>query len=113
MALVRPQPTRIKTAGLFIIDGQPIVFQGPDGLPEIPPIAVLMPRTRRWRKVKPCGTIAAWRRHQRRGEPIDDKCRAARSRWLRRQRARARRARRDTPKRKPAGSACTDARRPA
>jgi len=96
MALVRPQPTRIRTVGLFIIDGQPIVYQAPDGLPEIPPIAALMPRTRRWRKekVKPCGTLAAWRRHQRRGEDICPKCRAARSRWLRRQRARARRARR-------------------
>jgi hypothetical protein len=112
MALVRPQPTRIQTTGLFIIDGGISTLQAGDGLPEIPPISELMPRTRRWRKVKPCGTIAAWRRHQRRGEPIDDRCRAARTRWLRRQRARARRARRHD-KRKPAGSACTDARRPA
>lgn len=25
--------------------------------------------------VRPCGTLAAYRRHQRRGEPIDDLCR--------------------------------------
>lgn len=29
------------------------------------------------RKLAPCGTYAAYRRHQRRGEPIDDACRDA------------------------------------
>ena len=52
------------------------------GPPEIPPIAELMPTTRRWRKVKPCGTGAAYRRHLRHGmkyAAIDDKCK----RWHR------------------------------
>jgi hypothetical protein len=31
----------------------------------------------RWRDVKPCGTTAAYRRHARRGEPIDEACRQA------------------------------------
>lgn len=43
-------------------------------LPHIPPVADLMPSTRRWRKVRPCGTAAAYRRHWRRGEPVDGKC---------------------------------------
>lgn len=88
MALIKT--TRIlnstATGGLFIIDGQPIGWD--PGLPEIPPIAQLMPRTRRWRNVKPCGTLAAWRRHQRRGEPQDAACLARRARWLRQQRRR-------------------------
>jgi hypothetical protein len=68
MALIRyPQ--------IVIIDGQPVDTR----LPLIPPVAQLMPRTQRWRKVKPCGTAAAWRRHQRRGETMDDRCR----RWRR------------------------------
>jgi hypothetical protein len=29
------------------------------------------------RTPKPCGTMAAYRRHQRHGEPIDDACREA------------------------------------
>jgi hypothetical protein len=67
-------------------DGQVIALDSdgnPDwaGLPLIPPIADLFPTTRRWRKVKPCGTAAAWRRHQRRKTPICDKCRAWRKRW--------------------------------
>lgn len=72
MALV--QPTRIlQTGGLYVIDG----------LPAIPEVAELFPSTRRWHagKLKPCGTPAAWRRHQRRGEPLDDRCRKARARF--------------------------------
>lgn len=42
---------------------------------EIPPVAVLFPSTRRWRKVKGCGTAAAYRRHLRRKEPMDADCR--------------------------------------
>lgn len=53
---------------------------------EIPPVAALFPSTRRWRKVKPCGTGAARRRHQRRGEPQDEACR----RWHRADMARRR-----------------------
>lgn len=29
------------------------------------------------RALKPCGTVAAYKRHQRKGEPIDDACAAA------------------------------------
>ena len=47
----------------------------------IPDIGEMFPGTRRWRKVKPCGSAAAWRRHQRRGEPQDDRCRAWRATW--------------------------------
>jgi hypothetical protein len=47
----------------------------------IPDIGELFPSTRRWRKVKPCGSGAAWRRHQRRGEPQDQACLAWRSNW--------------------------------
>lgn len=76
MALIRyPQ--------IVIIDGQPITT----GLPYIPPIAELMPSTRRWRKVKPCGTGAAWRRHQRRKEPQDERCRAWHAADMRKRRA--------------------------
>ena len=60
---------------IVIIDGQEVTT----GLPLIPPVADLLPTTRRWRKVKPCGTAAAWRRHQRRREPICARCR----RWRR------------------------------
>lgn len=38
--------------------------------------------------VKPCGTYAAYQRHHRRREPIDQECRAAASTARRRQRAR-------------------------
>lgn len=72
MALVKP--TRIlQTGGLVIIDG----------LPLIPEIAELFPTTRRWHaeKLRPCGTLAAWRRHQRRHEPIDAACRRERARF--------------------------------
>jgi hypothetical protein len=72
MALV--QPTRIlQTGGLVIIDG----------LPAIPEIGELFPLTRRWHahKLRPCGGPAAWRRHQRRREPICDDCRAWRAGW--------------------------------
>lgn len=46
-------------------------------LPEIPPVAELFPSTRRWHRnrLKPCGTPAARRRHQRRGEKLDEDCR--------------------------------------
>jgi len=37
-------------------------------------------RPRGARPLRPCGTLAAYRRHLRRGEPIDDACRAAHSR---------------------------------
>lgn len=42
----------------------------------IPDVGELFPRTRRRRAslLKPCGTAAAWRRHQRRGEPQDELC---------------------------------------
>lgn len=43
---------------------------------EIPPVAALFPATRRWRKVKPHGTGAAYRRHYRRREPMCPPCRA-------------------------------------
>lgn len=43
---------------------------------EIPDIGALLPKTRRRRVVKPCGTGAARRRHFRRNEPQDDLCRA-------------------------------------
>lgn len=33
-----------------------------------------------WSDVKPCGTLAALRRHYRRGEPVDEACREAQSR---------------------------------
>ena len=72
MALV--QPTRIlQTGGLVVIDG----------LPLIPEIATLFPATRRWHaeKLRPCPSLAAWRRHQRRGEPICTACRAWRAAW--------------------------------
>lgn len=62
---------------IVIIDGAEITT----GLPLIPSIAELMPSTRRWRNVKPCGTMAAWRRHQRRKEPICNRCRAWRRRY--------------------------------
>jgi hypothetical protein len=51
------------------------------GLPAIPPLNQLLPGKIRWRNVKPCGSAAAWRRHQRRKEPICDKCRTWRKRW--------------------------------
>lgn len=35
---------------------------------------------------EPCGTLAAWRRHQRHGETCDE-CRLARNAWQRAQRA--------------------------
>lgn len=44
---------------------------------EIPDVGVLFPTTRRWRRVRPCGTPAAYRRHFRRkgGElPVDPAC---------------------------------------
>jgi hypothetical protein len=41
----------------------------------IPEVGQLFPTTRRWRKLKQCGTGAAYRRHLRRREPMDDKCR--------------------------------------
>jgi len=41
---------------------------------EIPPVGDLFPSTRRWRRVKPCPSAAAARRHLRRGEPVDDAC---------------------------------------
>jgi len=50
---------------------------------EIPPV-----RGWRWRTVRPCGTLAAWRRHQRRGEPSDPKCRKAHADDMRRRYAR-------------------------
>lgn len=40
------------------------------------PVADLFPATRRWRRVKPHGTGAAYRRHYRRGEPMCPPCRA-------------------------------------
>jgi len=46
---------------------------------EIPSVADLLPRTRRRRKVRPCGTGAAYRRHfRRKGEelPVDAACAA-------------------------------------
>lgn len=42
----------------------------------IPPVSELFPSTRRWRKVKPHGTSAAYRRHFRRDEPMCEDCRA-------------------------------------
>lgn len=54
---------------------------------EIPPVAVLFPTTRRWRTVKPCGTGAAYRRHFRRNEPIDARCRAWHREQMRRWRS--------------------------
>lgn len=72
MALV--QPTRVlQTGGLVVIDG----------LPAIPAIAELFPSTRRWHaeKLKACPSSAAWRRHQRRGEPICEGCKAWRAAW--------------------------------
>jgi hypothetical protein len=72
MALV--QPTRIlQTGGLVVIDG----------LPLIPEIGELFPKTLRWHaeKLRPCPGPAAWRRHQRRGEPICDPCKAWRADW--------------------------------
>lgn len=36
-----------------------------------------------WLTVKPCGTHAAYKRHQRRGEPIDLDCRRAENEYLR------------------------------
>ncbi len=47
----------------------------------IPEIAELFPSTRRRHacNLRPCGTAAAWRRHQRRGEPQDEACK----RWHR------------------------------
>ena len=47
---------------------------------EIPDVGVLFPKTRRWHDVKPCGTMAAVRRHYRRGEQIDHSCRQAQAR---------------------------------
>jgi hypothetical protein len=43
---------------------------------EIPPVADLFPSTRRWRRVRPHGTSAAYRRHYRRREPMCGPCRA-------------------------------------
>lgn len=37
------------------------------------------PAPRRWADPEPCGTLAAYKRHQRHGEPVDDACRAANS----------------------------------
>jgi len=48
----------------------------------IPDIQTLMPKTRRWSDVKPCGTLAAKRRHLRRGEPVDLSCRQAERRYM-------------------------------
>ncbi|HEY8378102.1 MAG TPA: hypothetical protein VIK91_16510 [Nannocystis sp.] len=47
------------------------------------------------RQVQPCGTKAAYERHRRRREPVDDACRSAHNRYVRtRMRARYRAARR-------------------
>lgn len=50
---------------------------------EIPAVSVLFPTTRRWRdsKLKPHGTSAAWRRHQRRKTPFCDDCKIWRAGW--------------------------------
>lgn len=92
MALVVPdRPVTADSTGragqvMVHHDGGP--WYGDVGLPLIPPIAELFPSTRHWRKVKPCGTAAAWRRHQRRREPICDKCRTWRKRWDRKRKGR-------------------------
>ena len=39
------------------------------------------------RELKPCGTWAAYRRHLRRCEPVDDACRKAASAYVTRRRA--------------------------
>lgn len=36
-----------------------------------------MSRGPQWRNLRPCGTDAAWRRHHRRREPVDEACRQA------------------------------------
>jgi hypothetical protein len=54
---------------------------------EIPSVGELLPRTRRRRHVKPCGTAAAYRRHfRRKGSelPVDPAC----ARWHRKDIAR-------------------------
>ena len=56
------------------------------------PIWAAVDKRRRRRRVEleaPCGTVTAYRRHLRRGEPIDDVCQAAlitRGEWLQRRR---------------------------
>lgn len=44
-----------------------------------------------WADVRPCGTLAAYRRHQRHGEPPCESCKQARARY-RQDRRRQRRA---------------------
>lgn len=51
-----------------------VAYSQNQAMPLIPPV-----RGWRWRKVKPCGTAAAYRRHLRHKIPyaqIDDKCKA-------------------------------------
>ena len=46
----------------------------------IPPVSVLFPKTRRHFDHKPCGTVAAYRRHKRYGEKADRSCLQANAR---------------------------------
>ena len=50
-------------------------------------------------ELRPCGTLAAYRRHKRRGEPVDEACRqeAARDQQARRRRRRLARVHLDGP----------------
>lgn len=66
-------------------------------MPDLPP-----PRPERhphewWpeRKLRPCGTHAAYSRHRGRGEPVDDQCLTAERDYQREKRRRLRAARRD------------------
>lgn len=61
-------------------------------LPDLvmPSIEQIFPTTKRWHIVKPCGTSAAYRRHHRRGEPLDRACRQAEARRQEDYRARVR-----------------------
>jgi hypothetical protein len=45
---------------------------------------------RRWASVSPCGTVSAAVRHRRRGEPLDEACRAAEREYQRARRQRRR-----------------------
>lgn len=53
-------------------------------LPDLtmPSVGELFPATRHRHVVRPCGTPAAYRRHYRRGEPVDRSCRQAEARRL-------------------------------